>query len=366
MKIIQQSTCPTYCPRAENILLTMIGIVLIISFIKHFEFVTSFQTAEFAGKLFASTKFNSNWDRNKNCYIKYDAEVSDIVNATSTIVAQRKELPITAPEASKKDRNDTYLISNENVCSGVHDFFIVILVHTATANFQQRNFIRKTWGNIKLSMFENHQMRVVFLLGKPVRRQQQTAIKLESTRYSDIVQGQFLDTYQNLTYKAVFGLRWVNDNCKQAKYVLKVDDDVVVNTPYLLKLLATKYANVNRTIFCEVRPNGTTPIFRWGKYKVKTTQFQNMTHWPVTYCPGRYLLYTADIIKDLVAEVAGTPFLWLDDVYVTGFLAAKAGKVKHLSAKDISQQTNWIEKANEARLLSAWKQFRTNKQNQTV
>ena len=37
-----------------------------------------------------------------------------------------------------------------------------------------------------------------------------------------------MDTYENLTYKAVLGLRWIIDHCQQAKFVLKIDDDVQV------------------------------------------------------------------------------------------------------------------------------------------
>ena len=357
MKRIQQSTCHIYCSRAKSILLYLIVFVVTISFIIYVDFVTSFQTAEFAGKLLPATKFNSRLKSDKT--IKYDVKMTlnDIVHVTSASAAQRKEHNISTSEASAKDRNDTYFIHNENVCFGINDLFIVVLVHSATANVARRNFIRKTWGNSTMRMFENHQMRVVFLLGKPVKSQYQTTIKLESELYSDIVQGTFLDTYQNLTYKALLGLRWATDNCGQSKFVLKVDDDVVVDTQRLLKLLSTKYAHVNRTIFCEVRSNGTDRIFRRGKWKVKMTQFPNMTHWPVTYCPGRYLIYTADIIRDLLTAVVSTPFLWLDDVYVTGLLAAKVGKIKHLKARDISQQTKLLEKANVTRLFSAWKRF---------
>ena len=85
--------------------------------------------------------------------------------------------------------------------------------------------------------------------------------------------------------------------------------------------------------------------------------FQNFTHWPVTYCPGRFLVYTADLIKELLAAVDTTPFLWLDDVYVTGLLAGKVGNVKHLNFKDISLQVVWLENAHTIRLLNTWKRF---------
>ena len=64
------------------------------------------------------------------------------------------------------------------------------------------------------------------------------------------------------------------ENCKQAHFVLKVDDDVIINTPRLVTILSDKYAQVNQTIFCaEVRPKATARIYRQGKNKVENTQF---------------------------------------------------------------------------------------------
>ena len=241
----------------------------------------------------------------------------------------------------------------KKICSDVEDLYVLVLVHTAISNFERRKLIRSTWGN--LSLFETHKIRVAFLLGKPEKKHQQSAIKLESDQYNDIVQGTFIDTYQNLTHKAVLGLRWITENCGKAKYILKVDDDVIVNTPRLIEILSTKYIHVNRTIFCKVRPKG--KINRVGKWNVEKTQFANMTHWPGPYCPGHYVIYTADIIQDLYVAIRTTPFLWLDDVYVTGLLAAKAGNITHSNPIDIIRLVTWLEKTNTNQLYETWKRI---------
>ena len=46
-----------------------------------------------------------------------------------------------------------------------------------------------------------------------------------------------MDDYFNLTMKNVFGLKWIANNCHGIKYVLKADDDVIVNLPYLQQIL---------------------------------------------------------------------------------------------------------------------------------
>ena len=47
--------------------------------------------------------------------------------------------------------------------------------------------------------------------------------------HQDLVQEEFVDTYDNLTLKTVAGLRWVSLYCSRARYVLKIDDHVFVN-----------------------------------------------------------------------------------------------------------------------------------------
>lgn len=58
----------------------------------------------------------------------------------------------------------------------------------------------------------------------------QRAVQLESVDHGDILQSDSLvDTYHNLTYKALSALQWIADHCAGARYVLKVDDDVFVD-----------------------------------------------------------------------------------------------------------------------------------------
>jgi len=59
----------------------------------------------------------------------------------------------------------------------------------------------------------------------------------ESTKYGDVIQEGFLDTYNNLTLKSVMLLKWVRTHCRHALYVMKTDDDMFVNLPRLITFL---------------------------------------------------------------------------------------------------------------------------------
>ena len=253
--------------------------------------------------------------------------------------------------------DNVFSIKNENMCmSGDGTKGIVVLVHSATNNFERRTAIRQTWGN--LTQLKTYNLKVVYILGQPNNKTLQTLINHENTLHADIVQGKFMDTYHNLSQKHVLGLRWVSEYCKTAKYVIKVDDDVFLNPFGFFRDLVTKYPNITRTIMCNVRLNGTDRILRGGgpKWGVNVNIFKNQTHWPFTFCQGYVIIYTSDIVPEIynAATSICTPFVWLDDVYVTGILARNVGNIRHSGLKGISQHVIYIHKSLTKNMHQHW------------
>ena len=67
------------------------------------------------------------------------------------------------------------------------------------------------------------------MLGRPEDGQKQEKLREENKKHGDIVQGDFLDTYHNLSYKAIMGNLWVSQFCDQAEFVVKTDDDMFID-----------------------------------------------------------------------------------------------------------------------------------------
>lgn len=187
----------------------------------------------------------------------------------------------------------------------------VVLVHSAPNNLAKRNIIRETWGQ------KDPRVRLFFLLGAVKSPSLQTQLELENTRFGDIIQGNFLDTYRNLTYKHVMALKWFTYNCPNVKFLLKADDDVFINTPVLYNLLETDYKNKEDFVFCNKR--------------IKEPVLRNVTKWAVTleeypdkyypiYCPGYSIVFSNDTVVRLYQRAEKTKYFWIDDVYVTGTL----------------------------------------------
>lgn len=93
---------------------------------------------------------------------------------------------------------------------------ILFLVKTALWNFERRLAIRQTWGSEE--QFSNGLIRTVFLIGKSQNHTLQTKVDEEDAKYEDIVQFNYMDTYNNLTLKTISGLKWAVEHCSHASY----------------------------------------------------------------------------------------------------------------------------------------------------
>jgi len=101
----------------------------------------------------------------------------------------------------------------------------ITIVSSAVPNKAARAAVRSTWASPDL-----HGGALVFLLGTPVAgARAQKLLEDESQEFGDIVQGNFLDTYRNLTYKNLMGKLWVASFCSQAELIVKTDDDAYVD-----------------------------------------------------------------------------------------------------------------------------------------
>uniref|UniRef100_A0A8D2IPM5 Hexosyltransferase n=1 Tax=Varanus komodoensis TaxID=61221 RepID=A0A8D2IPM5_VARKO len=69
--------------------------------------------------------------------------------------------------------------------------------------------------------------------------------KDESILYGDIIQQDFVDSYDNLTLKTIMAFRWLTEFCSNARYVMETDADVFINVGNLVKLLLNSNASEN-------------------------------------------------------------------------------------------------------------------------
>ena len=99
--------------------------------------------------------------------------------------------------------------------------FLIIYVHTALAHFNRRQAVRYTWGNVARWSTVNDPVTLRFVLGRPandsLHQQLQVALANEQAAYGDLVQLDFVDSYGNMTLKAVGALQWLNQFCQNTR-----------------------------------------------------------------------------------------------------------------------------------------------------
>ncbi|XP_032925049.1 UDP-GalNAc:beta-1,3-N-acetylgalactosaminyltransferase 1 [Catharus ustulatus] len=116
--------------------------------------------------------------------------------------------------------------------------FLVILVASSPGEVKARQAIRVTWGS--RDSWWGQRVLTLFLLGRDARgRDGAAALSLEdeSLLYGDIIRQDFLDTYDNLTLKTIMAFQWFSEFCSNARFFMKTDVDVFINTPNLVRLL---------------------------------------------------------------------------------------------------------------------------------
>lgn len=119
----------------------------------------------------------------------------------------------------------SYILNKPNICSGSRVLTLLIVVLSSTINFAQREVIRETWGAAAC----RRGYRLVFLIGRPMLKPDQSKILYEDTKHGDLVQADFTDSYRNLTLKSIAMVRWSNEYCPGPQFVLKIDDDMLLN-----------------------------------------------------------------------------------------------------------------------------------------
>lgn len=225
-------------------------------------------------------------------------------------------------------RNISLYISDVNAQIFPKDFcqaysMLLIVVCSAPANTNARQAVRETWGSQKTVLGER--IELVFLMGKALEPSVQGAILAESQQFNDIIQEDFTDSYYNLTLKSTLMLKLASSNCMDmSRFLFKIDDDMFVNIPKLMRLLIERNNSENVLLgkmMCRTQPIK-DPTSKWycPAYMFNNTYFPN-------FLSGTGYLMSLDVTKKLYNAALTIPLIHLEDVYITGMCAKNAGIV---------------------------------------
>ena len=107
---------------------------------------------------------------------------------------------------------------------------------------------------------------ILFVLGNHTDSKHQTIIDQEAATFEDILQADFIDSYQNLTLKAFAWMKYVVENCTTVKpIIVKTDDDVIVEMQKLHDILLQHSNAIKSKYLCNL--NTRMPVIRNNRSK---------------------------------------------------------------------------------------------------
>lgn len=229
--------------------------------------------------------------------------------------------------------NFNFILNPANICgkNKGQNLTLICLITVAADKFIERQNIRDTWYN--KTMFP--EIRAVFMTGLSKDTKVNEILANESRQFNDIVQESFMDTYTNLTFKTIMGFKWVLNFCSNAKFALKIDDDIVPNMPIILNyfknLTETKSKYTFRSYIGFSYPKNSPFRNKSSKYYVSYDEFADKFYPPFNSGPA--YLFTPDLAEDLYNFSLYTKYFRLEDIY-TGVLMKKAkAKILNIAYK---------------------------------
>ncbi|XP_022319630.2 beta-1,3-galactosyltransferase 5-like [Crassostrea virginica] len=270
----------------------------------------------------------------RNDYVKQSKEFNYKFDGDKLLSPSYKNVDVTRKIKTKTNYPVTtyanYLINNRNLCRKYEKISALVMVHTSIENFWRRKEMRRTWLNS--SHYSPRNLKVIFLVGTTDIKKVQEDLKNESNLYHDIIQGDFVDSYRNLTNKGVMGYRWITENCMNAEIIVKIDDDSFINFFKFFEDFSFLKKR-NRYMFCNKIDKDTMPIIRQksSKWYVSEIFYKGRNVYPHTYCSGFVVFISTDLIPALFQAACTAPFFWVDDFYLFGLLPSRLKNVEHIN-----------------------------------
>ncbi|XP_077985333.1 beta-1,3-galactosyltransferase 2-like [Glandiceps talaboti] len=233
----------------------------------------------------------------------------------------------TLRNGSLNNFSNNYMVHNSNICNNGlatetsnGELLLLMVTPTLLGKSEVRQAIRETRGTVK--ELSGYRIVQVFITGIS---SSDSVISLEKVsneydRFGDIVFVDMKETYRNLVNKTILIMHWAALYCPNAKYVMKVDDDVYVNMVNLVHMLESSPRN--GFVVAAVREH-TSPIrTKNSKWYVSEEDWPEKLYPP--YPNGHAYVMSCDVTRDIYLHALNTPLFVWEDVYV-GVVLNKIG-----------------------------------------
>lgn len=243
--------------------------------------------------------------------------------------------------------NYSYLREAETMCSKIEPN-VLFIIKSARPHLLRRKVIRQTWGSV--TRLPDVVIRTVFLIGTQLGNNAlDDILNEEDNTYKDLVQGDFIDSYDNNTLKTMMGFNWVVQYCPRAQIIVFSDDDMYVSPLNILRFVdnpnnypddssSNSSYDPDQNLYAgHVFGNSAPMRIPWLKWYISYDEYK-YNIWPPYITAGAYIL-SRKSLPDLFYASFFTQFLRFDDVFL-GLVAQKA----HIRPQHSSEFYFWKKK----------------------
>ncbi|EPB69639.1 N-acetyllactosaminide 3-alpha-galactosyltransferase [Ancylostoma ceylanicum] len=167
---------------------------------------------------------------------------------------------------------------------------------------------------------EMHGFKLVFPVGTTSNSTVLPRLEREAMKHGDILQGDYEDTYRNLTLKHLSVLRYVSAVCSPLKAVVKMDVDV--NWNLVATSLYIKSFPRNKCLVSCFRVIGKPYREDADVWFVTREEYPYDSYPP--FCLGMAYIATECAIANMLDAATQVKFFWIDDVFTTGILRERS------------------------------------------
>ncbi|KAI1720691.1 galactosyltransferase domain-containing protein [Ditylenchus destructor] len=277
-------------------------------------------------------------------------EVMDIINTTSTSISLENNISCTTEQSPEETQLNTPHLSffDDTANAPFTEFRAVfanldipynisipspgtdpcgnatlfVFIPTRPQSFDIRTAIRTSWA----SNLEPNTV-VHFIVGVPNDPELLTLLLGEWNMFNDLILFDIPDTYLNLYLKIHAALTWQQNFCSNAKFILKTDDDTVVDISRLNTWIDYSLEKIHRSIHKIIFGGiwkGTKPIrTKTHKWYVPTNVYPGRLY--PHYANGPTYLLSNAAVAAILHHTNETKAFPIEDILYTGVLAGKAG-----------------------------------------
>lgn len=208
--------------------------------------------------------------------------------------------------------NYPYLIEENQKCARGPPFLLLLIPSIPRENLT-RDVLRRTWANETL--VDGVNISRLFLLGRPSSQEIQKTVLLESFQFHDIIQQDFIDSYNNLTLKTLMGIEWVSRVCPNVSYVMKIDSDMFLNPWFLIEKVLQPSSPAKVNFYTGLVVLSALPQRdKSSKWYMPLSLYSKKFYPP--YCSGPGYIFSGDLVGRIYEIARGSHIFPFEDVFI--------------------------------------------------